>query len=269
MPDRLSPIDASFLYMEEASTPMHVGGVAIFQVPDDGFDSDRLMELVDERLAMVPRYRQRVCSVPGGLAAPLWTDDANFDLNYHVRRSALPRPGTTEQLHELVARVLSRPLNRDHPLWEIYFVEGMQDGRFAVITKTHQALVDGISAIEIGEVLFDNAPEAPQPHERQWRPAHTPSDFRLVAEALSEIVQRPTALLDTARRGVLDVGRTMSRVGSAATGVLKVAQTVARTAPSSPLNVEIGESRRFATTRADLESFKAIRKAHGGDVNDV
>ncbi|HVQ86711.1 MAG TPA: wax ester/triacylglycerol synthase family O-acyltransferase [Actinomycetes bacterium] len=269
MPDRLSPLDASFLYMEESSTPMHIGGVALFQVPESGFDADRLMELVDARLAMVPRYRQRVREVPGHLAAPLWIDDEKFDLSYHVRRSALPRPGTTEQLHELVARVLSRPLDRDRPLWEIYLVEGVEAARFAIVTKTHQALVDGISAIEIGEVLFDNAPEDTELRDGAWIPERAPSDLRLVADAVSELMQRPTALVDTARRGVMDIGRSVSRVGSAAAGALKMAQTVTRTAPSSPLNVEIGESRRFATTSADLESFKQVRKVHGGDVNDV
>jgi len=269
MPDRLSPLDVSFLYMEESSTPMHIGGVAIFQVPEEGFDADRLMQLVEERLAMVPRYRQRVRQVPGHLAAPVWADDESFDLSYHVRRAALPRPGTDEQLHELVARVLSRPLDRNRPLWEIYLVEGVMGSRFAIVTKTHQALVDGISAIEIGEVLFDNAPQPSELPDEPWRPAHEPSDLRLLTDAVSELVQRPTALLDAARRGAFDIGRTVSRLGSAAAGALKVAQTVTRTAPSSPLNVEIGGARRFATTSADLDSFKRIRKAHGGDVNDV
>jgi diacylglycerol O-acyltransferase len=269
VPERLSAIDASFLYLEESATPMHIGGVAIFRTPDEGFDADQLMELVEERLAMVPRYRQRVREVPGRLAAPVWTDDENFDLSYHVRRAALPRPGSEEQLHELAARVLSRPLDRGRPLWEIYLVEGLVEQRFAVVTKTHQALVDGISAIEIGEVLFDNAPHPAEDHDIAWRAAREPSDLRLLTDAVAELAHRPTVLLDVARRGVTDLGRTLTRLGSAATGAVHMAQTVARTAPSSPLNVEIGEARRFATTTADLDAFKRIRKSHGGDVNDV
>ena len=269
MSERLSAIDASFLYMEEASTPMHIGGVAIFKVSEESFDADQLMELVDERLAMVPRYRQRVREVPARLAAPVWTDDETFDLSYHVRRAALPRPGTDEQLHELVARVLSRPLDRGRPLWEIYLVEGLVDDRFAIVTKSHQALVDGISAIEIGEVLFDNAPQPAEAHDASWRPAREPSDVRLLTDAVKELAHRPTVLLDVTRKGLSDLGRTFGRLGSAAGGVVRMAQTVARTAPSSPLNVEIGEARRFATTSTDLDLYKRIRKSHGGDVNDV
>lgn len=159
MVDRLTPLDASFLYLEETATPMHIGGLAIFAPPQEPFDTAKLAGLVDSRLDLVPRYRQRVRETPGGLAAPVWVDDENFDLGYHVRRTALPRPGSDEQLHELVARVLSRPLDRDRPLWEMYLVEGLAEGRVALVTKTHQALVDGVGAIEIGEVLFDDAPD--------------------------------------------------------------------------------------------------------------
>lgn len=248
---------------------MHVGGLAVFAVPDGGFDARQLMDVVNDRLVMVPRYRQRVREVPGHLAGPIWSDDADFDLTYHVRRAALPRPGSDEQLHELVARVLSRPLDRRRPLWEIYLVEGLSDGRFAVLTKTHQALVDGISAIEIGEVLFDDAPELPRPDESSWQPAREPSSLGLVTDALVELVQRPAALVDAARLGVGDAQRVVGRLGAAAAGALRVAHSVARTAPSSPLNVEIGGARRFATTSAALELFKRVRSAHGGDVNDV
>jgi diacylglycerol O-acyltransferase / wax synthase len=248
---------------------MHVGGLAIFATSEGSFDAQQLMDLVDERLSMVPRYRQRVREVPGRLAGPIWSDDESFDLSYHVRRAALPRPGSDEQLHELVARVLSRRLDRSRPLWEIYLVEGLVDDRFAIVTKTHQALVDGISAIEIGEVLFDNAPQPTDHRDEQWRATREPSDIRLVVDAVSEMAHRPTALLDMAGRGISDLGRTVSRLGSAAGGAVRMAQTVARTAPSSPLNVEIGEARRFASTSTDLETFKQIRKSNGGDVNDV
>ena len=248
---------------------MHVGGLAVFEVPEAGFDAQRLMEIVDQRLGMVPRYRQRIREVPGHIAGPVWTDDANFDLTYHVRRAALPRPGSDEQLYELVARLLSRPLDRNRPLWEMYLVEGLAGGRFAVVTKTHQALVDGISAIEIGEVLFDDAPEEVLPDDQTWHPAREPSTVTLVSDAVVELVHRPTMLLDAARHGIGDVGRTAHRLSRAAAGALRVARSVARTVPSSPLNVEISGARRFAATSEDLETFKQIRKAHGGDVNDV
>src|SRR5438132_11481508 len=141
MTDRLSPLDVSFLYLEGKTTPMHVGGLAIFELPPEGFDYDRFVNLLEQRLSLVPRYRQKIKSVPGHLASPVWVDDTEFDLGYHVRRSALPRPGSNEQLYELVARVQSRPLDRHRPLWEMYLVEGLADGRLAVIQKTHYALV--------------------------------------------------------------------------------------------------------------------------------
>jgi len=127
--DRLTSLDASFLYMEESTTPMHVGSVMVFQPPDEGFDYDRLVSLISERIAFVPRYRQRVREVPGHLANPVWVDDEQFDVTYHVRRSALPLPGGDAQLQEFVARIQSRPLDRRRPLWEVYLVEGLAEGR--------------------------------------------------------------------------------------------------------------------------------------------
>jgi WS/DGAT/MGAT family acyltransferase len=270
--DRLTPLDASFLYLEEGTTPMHIGGVAIFAAPDEPVDTTRLSELVDDRLSLVPRYRQRVRSVPGGLGTPMWVDDEGFDLSYHVRRTALPRPGSDAQLHELVARVLSRPLDRDRPLWEMYLVEGLSGDRVALITKTHQALVDGVSAIEIGEVLFDDEPLAADdeaPETPVWRPARGPSSLELAGGVVGEIVHRPTVLLEAARNGALDVSRTLGRIGVAAGNALHIASAVARTAPSSPLNVEIGRARRFATAVATLDDFRRIRAQYDANIHDV
>jgi diacylglycerol O-acyltransferase len=148
--DRLNPLDVSFLYMESPTTAMHVGGVAIFQPPEAGLDYDRLVELISQRIALVPRYRQKVRWVPARLANPVWVDDSEFDVTYHVRRSALPRPGSDAQLRELVGRLMSRQLDRNRPLWEIYLVEGLSGGRVAIVTKTHHAMVDGVSAVDIG-----------------------------------------------------------------------------------------------------------------------
>ena len=155
MTQRLSALDSSFLYLEDANLPMHVGSVMIFEPPAEGFDYDRLVALIADRIASSPRYRQRVQNVPIRLANPVWVDDEDFDLSYHVRRSALPRPGDDDQLEEFVARITSRPLDRGRPLWEVYFVEGLTDGRFAIVTKAHQALVDGINAKDIAHLLID------------------------------------------------------------------------------------------------------------------
>jgi diacylglycerol O-acyltransferase len=274
VPDRLSALDVSFLYFEAPSTPMHVGGVAIFQEPDSGFDHDRLVELISQRIAFVPRYRQRIRWVPGRLANPLWVDDEDFDVNYHVRRSALPRPGDDAQLAELVARVQSRRLDRSRPLWEMYLVEGLSDGRFAIITKTHHAMVDGIGAVDIGQVILDTTPEPRDRPTDTWRPSPEPSWAELVAGAVAENVRRPTAAIDTVRGGLTEVKHTAGRLIGAAGGLLAAATSAARPAPGSPLNAEIGEHRRYAMVSLDLEDHRRIRAAHGGSehslsVNDV
>src|SRR5690349_15784483 len=148
MTDRLSPLDVSFLYMETPTTAMHVGGVATFEPPpSEALDYDHLVDLISRRIALVPRYRQKVRFIPGRLANPVWVDDEDFDVTYHVRRSALPTPGSDEQLAELVARLQSRTLDRRHPLWELVVVEGLEGGRIAIVTKVHQALVDGVRTV--------------------------------------------------------------------------------------------------------------------------
>ena len=166
MPERLTTLDASFLYLEEETTAMHVGSVMVFAAAQGGFDYDRLVDLVSARIACVPRYRQQVRWVPGHLANPVWVDDEDFDVTYHVRRSALPRPGSEHQLLDLVARVQARPLDRDRPLWEVYLVEGLAGGRFAIVTKTHQALVDGVNAVDIGQLILDPRRGGARPADR-------------------------------------------------------------------------------------------------------
>jgi diacylglycerol O-acyltransferase len=269
MPDRLSPLDVSFLYMEEPSTPMHVGGVAIFQLPDQGFDYERLVHLIRERINLVPRYRQRVRWVPGRLANPVWVDDENFDVTYHVRRSALPRPGTAEQLNELVARIMSRPLDRARPLWEMYLVEGLEDDRFAILTKTHHAMVDGIAAVDIGQVILDPTPEPREVAGEAWRPRREPSSAELVVGAVSEIARSPKAVVDTVRTGIGDVHETATQVGRNLVGLAAAARTMSQPARSGPLNATIGGARRFASTQTELEVLKRIKRAHGGTINDI
>jgi diacylglycerol O-acyltransferase len=203
--------------------------------------------------------------VPANLASPVWIDDETFDVTYHVRRSALPRPGTDAQLDELVARVMSRPLDKARPLWEMYLVEGLSNGRFAVITKTHHAMVDGVGSVEIGQVILDLTPEPRDVPVDDWAPRPAPSDLALVTEAVGELARRPTAVVDLVRRSASDVRHTAGRLG----GVMAAARTMARQAPSSPLNVAIGEQRRFARIDTELDDYKKVRKAHSGTVNDV
>src|SRR5688500_18600451 len=177
MVERLTRLDASFLYLEEPDTPMHVGGVLILDAPPGGLNA--LAALVEARLPLVPRYRQRVAEVPGHLANPVWVDDPEFDIAYHLRRSGLPRPRTEAQSPALGSRLPSRPLDRKRPLWEAYLVEGLPGGRVAVVTKTHPALVDGLSAIDIGQVLLDAEPDAPTPDPVEWTPQRPPTGIEL------------------------------------------------------------------------------------------
>jgi WS/DGAT/MGAT family acyltransferase len=269
MSDRLSPLDVSFLYIEEPTTPMHVGGVAVFRPPATGLDYQRLAHLVRQRIVLVPRYRQKIRKIPGGLAKPVWVDDANFDLSYHVRRSALPRPGSDEQLGELVGRLMSRRLDQDRPLWEIYLVEGLSDGRVAIITKTHHALVDGDGAVDLTQVILDSSRDPREVPIDAWRPTPEPNVAELVFDAVTDLVRRPSELADTAKVALLDARATLSKVAGAAGGLFAAARTAARPAPDNPLNVEIGEHRRFGMASTDLDDYKRIRKAHGGTVNDV
>lgn len=271
MTDRLSALDVSFLYLETPTTPMHVGGVAIFDPPTtEPFDYDALCELVSRRIAAVPRYRQVVRWVPGHLANPVWADDEDFDITYHVRRSALPRPGSTDQLRELVGRVQSRQLDRNRSLWEIYLVEGLADGHFAIITKTHHAMVDGVSAIDVGALILDTTPTPRDdlPSET-WMPDPAPSGLSLVAGAIVDNLRRPTQVVETLRSSVTDARATVERAVGTAAGVVATVRTSLRPAPSSPLNVPIGEQRRYGMAATDLDDYKLVRKTHGGTVNDV
>lgn len=269
MPPRLSALDASFLYLEQPTTPMHVGAVSIFRRPKAGFDYDRLVELIEQRISLVPRYRQKVRHVPGNLARPVWVDDQDFDVAYHVRRSALPKPGNDAQLNELIARLMSRPLDHSRPLWEMYLVEGLARGRTAVLTKTHQAMVDGVSAIDIGQVILDVSPEPRVVPDELWMPRAEPSDTELVLGALAEAVHRPGELVDTARAAAGDAMATVGKIADGLGQVFSVAWNASRRAPGSPLNVAISTQRRFAVARTQLECYRQVRAAHGCTVNDV
>ena len=243
---------------------MHVGGLMTFDATP-GFDPDRFVAQIGERLAAVPRYRQKIREVPVHLGLPVWVDDPAFELDYHVRRSALPAPGSDAQLRELVGRLVSRQLDRARPLWEIYLVEGLSDDRFAIVTKVHHAMVDGLSSIDIGTVLLDVTPTPRESPPDDWHPAPEPSGLELAADAVQEQMRRPQLMFGTAQRALLDV-RAVVRTGAA---MLAAARSASRPAPANPLNAPIGRQRRYGTSAGALDDYKAIRKEHGGTVNDV
>jgi WS/DGAT/MGAT family acyltransferase len=265
----MTALDASFWYLEDATTPMQVGSVSLFEAPDEGFDHERLIRLIDQRIAHVPRYRQRVRDIPLGLGRPVWVDDELFDLTYHVRRSALPRPGSMQQLEELVARLMSRPLDRERPLWEMYLVEGLADGQFAIITKTHQSMVDGLGALDLVHVLLDTEPKNATINVARWHPSSEPSPIELMTTTITETLTRPAVAFDAVRSTTNDVTSVLRSAAGIVGGVFETLVNVARSPGDNPLNVPVGSQRRFAVADFPLDEVKVIRGAFDASVNDV
>jgi len=263
----MSALDASFLYLEQAATPMHVGSVLVFEAP--GFDYESLLDHVAARIEMVPRYRQRIREIPLRMSRPVWVDDDEFDLARHVRHTSVPRPGTRTQLTELAARLFSRPLDRSHPLWEMYLIDGLEGDRVALVTKTHQAMIDGIATVDIDQVLLDRAP-APMAHPlADWRPRSEPGDLDLILAALADSVTSPALAWDSARQAVDGVSGLAGEMLSRSWHLLRAAAHVARPLDPSPLNVPITQARSLATADLRLDRLKAIRRVFGVTVNDV
>lgn len=270
MVTRLSSSDASFYHLENTSTPMYVGTLSILRKPRAGLTYETLLATVERRLPQIPRYRQKVREVTLGLARPVWIDDGDFDITYHIRRSALPSPGSDAQLHDLVARLGSRPLDRSRPLWEMYLVEGLAKNRIAIYTKSHQALVNGMTALEIGHVIADRNQKGPEFGEDIWIPAREPSDTQLLLGAVGEWIARPRAQMTAARSTVTEMVTNTSQIVEAARRVADVARTIARgTAPSSPLNTTVSRNRRFTVASHDLDDYRRLRARYDCDVNDV
>ena len=270
MVTRLSASDASFYHLENTATPMYVGSLSILRKPRNGLSYETLLATVEQRLPQIPRYRQKVREVTLGLARPVWIDDRDFDITYHIRRSALPSPGSDSQLHDLVARLGSRPLDRTRPLWEMYLVEGLSRNRIALYTKSHQALVNGMTALEIGHVIADRTQKAPEFGEDIWIPAREPSDARLTIGALGEWIARPTVQLAAARNAVAETLSSTGQLLEVGRKVADAARTFARgTAPSSPLNTTVSRNRRFTVAGHRLEDYRALRARYDCDVNDV
>ena len=264
---RMSALDASFLYLDRPETPMHVGGILVFDAP--GFTYDELLARVSARISMIPRYRQRVREVPLRISRPMWVDDEDFDLEYHVRRTSVARPGGRAQLDELAARLFSRPLDHERPLWEMYLIEGLENDRVAIVTKTHQAMIDGLGTVDIEQVILDREPGGVADTVDAWEPRQEPSSLDLVTRAISENLTTPALAWDVVRTNVADVSHLAGALGSRAWEIATTAVRMARTVHPTPLNVEIGAQRRIATADYRLEALKDIRRAFGVTVNDV
>ncbi|GAA4403576.1 WS/DGAT/MGAT family O-acyltransferase [Tsukamurella soli] len=274
MKGRLSQADAEFFALEDSTTPTHIGSLAIFRKPAVGLDHDQLLNAVEERLATVPRYRQKVKQVPLGLGRPIWVDDRDFDITYHVRVSALPQPGSEDQLHDLVARLNSRPLDRERPLWEMYLIEGLADGRMAVFTKSHLALVNGrAGGLEIMQVLLTPTRRLPEPADDMWMGQHEPSDGELVVGAVVDLLSRPKRAVSMVQGVVGEVAESVGGLREAVTEVAVRAAGIVRSraaaAPVRSLNVPISRSRRYAVVTMELAQFRKLRTAYGCTVNDL
>jgi diacylglycerol O-acyltransferase / wax synthase len=271
--DRLTSVDAAFLNMETPTLHMHVGGLFIFDAPKDGeFDHARFLDLIRSRLHLVPRYRQKLVFPPVPVGNPIWVDDADFDLSYHVRHAALPKPGTIAQLTEYCARILSRQLDRERPLWELYVIEGLEEGRFALLGKSHHAMIDGLAGMDIATVMLDLAPDqtGPAPAPVPWTPGRAPSGAALVTDAVKELVTSPANLISSGRRVASAPANTAKRMLQVGRGVASVARAnLLRPAPRSLLNQPPGPHRRFAIQRIPLDDVKVIKDAFGTTVNDV
>jgi diacylglycerol O-acyltransferase / wax synthase len=266
--DRLTSIDASFLTNETSSAHMHVGAILIFEGPPPSYDD--FLAHVESRLHLVPRFRQKLAFPPVETGRPFWIDDPSFNLAYHVRHSALPAPGSEEQLRNIAGRLFSQALDRSKPLWELWLVQGLERNRFALVTKTHHALVDGVAGVDIATVLFDLKP-VPEPIEpdRDWVPRPSPSAAELAARGIVEAGEAPFKLAGRAIRAAGHPRQTTRKVADAGEALAEVAWNLSNPSPDVPLNVEIGSHRRFAWARAELADFKRIKDALGGTVNDV
>jgi diacylglycerol O-acyltransferase len=267
--DRLTALDTSFLHLEDSTSHMHVAGVMLFEGTPPPYDE--LLEMIERRLPLVPRYRQRLAFVPLGQGRPKWVDDPHLNLRYHVRSTALPSPGSEDQLKALAGRVFSQQLDRDKPLWELWLAEGLQGGGFALLSKTHHALVDGISGVDILSVLLDTSPgpAAPTDPGDGWLPRPMPTRAELLAESLLERTTIPAEIARSVRAVLRGPRRVLAGVRDAAVGVGAMAWAGLNPAPGSPYNRSIGPHRRINWVRTDLRNLKAIKKELGGTVNDV
>jgi diacylglycerol O-acyltransferase / wax synthase len=269
--DRLTSIDASFLHQEGSASHMHIGGVLLFEGPPPEFTD--YLDHVRGRLHLVPRYRQKLATPPLETGRPLWVDDPSFNIEYHVRHAALPAPGTEDQLFGLAARISSQQLDRNKPLWESWLVEGIEGDRFALIFKTHHALVDGISGVDLATVLLDlqQEPDAPAATTElePWRPKPEPTPAELILAGARGVVTTTAEIIARALAAATRPASSLNALRDTAEGIGEIVWAGLNPAPETPLNVEIGPHRRFRVVRHELADYKEVKDELGGTVNDV
>jgi diacylglycerol O-acyltransferase / wax synthase len=266
--DRLTSFDTSFLANEKSNAHMAIG--ALLMCEGEAPNEDDFLAHIRSRVHLLPRLRQRLLYPPLGLGTPFWVDYADFDIHRHLRRVSLPAPGTEAQFRDLVGELLAPPLDRSKPLWELILVEGFEDDRFAIVYKTHHAMADGISAVDIGMLLFDVEPKRePARDETPWQPASPPSKAALIVHAGSGIAATMARLFRWLRRALREPHRARKRAADGLTGIWEVTWNLARPAPKVPFNTGIGPRRSMCWATFDLAAFKHVKNAFGGTVNDV
>lgn len=269
--ERLSVLDASFLYLERPNVHMHVAGLVILDPktrPDGMLRAEDLGKLIQDRIHLVPRFRQKAVFPPFGLGRPVWVDDQDFDVDFHLRRAALPSPGGQRELADFVQRVHSRPLDRSKPLWEMYFIEGLEDGYVAILSKSHHAMIDGVSGIDIATVMFDLTPEPQVTRRKAWTPEPEPAPREVLVEAIRDQLTHPLmSLADGFGRAVRAPREAWDRARLVLGGIGEIVSK--GQAPQGPFNVPVGPNRRFSMTEVPVADAKAVKNALGGTVNDV
>ena len=264
--DRLSPLDASFLHIEDDVSHMHIAAIGIFEGPAPRYSD--VVNMVRGKLPLVPRYRQVVRFVPLDMGRPVWVDDQHFNIDYHLRHTALPAPGGEPELRALVGRVMAQQLDRSKPLWEIWMVEGLGGGRWALLSKTHHALVDGVSGTDLLAVIMDTTPQPSPPVIDDWIPRPAPSGASLVLGAASDLARSPYEQLRAVRASTRMPRLALSRAGEVARGLSSMAGLI-RPTPISSLNGPLGPHRRYAWAATTVDDIKRVRKGLGGAFNDV
>jgi diacylglycerol O-acyltransferase len=264
--DRLSPLDASFLHMEDGVSQMHIASIALFEGPEPPFGD--IVAAIRGKLPLVPRYRQVVRFVPFELGRPVWVDDPHFNIQYHLRHTALPAPGGEAELRRLVGRVMAQQLDRTKPLWEIWVVQGLDRGRWAVLAKTHHAMVDGVSGTDLLSVIMDAGPEPSAPLADNWWPSAPPSRIELTTRAMLDLARSPYEQLRALRASTRIPRRAVAQAVEVGRGLFSLAGLV-RPTPLSSLNGPLGPHRRYAWAQTSVDDIKRVRKAFDGTFNDV
>jgi diacylglycerol O-acyltransferase / wax synthase len=271
--ERLSAQDASFIGLEDARCHMHVGGVMLFdsapvRTPEGGIDISRVRAAIESRLHLVPRFRQRLAYLPYE-RLPIWVDDDRFRLAYHVRHTALPRPGDERMLKRLVGRIMSQQLDRTRPLWEMWFVEGVEGDQFALISKTHHCMVDGVAGADLISVIMEPYPNRDPGDPVAWTPRLHPSDTRLLFDEVRRRLAQPLDVVRAATTAVLHPEQALAKVEESVSALAEVFSPTLKPASLLPINSEVGPSRRFDWTPMSVSDFKAVKNVLGGTLNDV